>query len=402
MRVLMCAYACEPGKGSEPGSGWGLARAAAQHHQVHLLTRKKNLGAIHDAMQSDPVLQQNLVVEGLDLGRAMLRAKRGPGGVQIYYALWQAKVLRRARRLQELHPFDVAHHVTFALDWLPAATAFVGIPHIWGPVGGATVTPLCLYSTLTSRSKAAEAARTVAGAIGRATGGRATAQRSSLVVANNTDVAQRFGPMARTVVEPHIALSPDLTTHRQRHRARPRVGSHRRAIVMCRLVAWKGVHLAVEALTRPEAAGWTLDIYGDGPERARLEVMVERLGLGERVALLGEVHREEALAQLVDADAFLQPTMHDSASWAVGEAVTLGCPVICLALGGPADLVHPGEGVVINPCGDVVGEIAAGLGSIEGRHRGSDRYLDTRLPGLLTSWYTEAVRTPLPRSRFGR
>jgi len=42
MRVLISAYACEPDKGSEPGVGWNWALAAAEKHEVWVLTRSNN------------------------------------------------------------------------------------------------------------------------------------------------------------------------------------------------------------------------------------------------------------------------------------------------------------------------------------------------------------------------
>ena len=42
MKVLMSAYACEPGKGSEPAVGWNWALQAARRHEVWVLTRGNN------------------------------------------------------------------------------------------------------------------------------------------------------------------------------------------------------------------------------------------------------------------------------------------------------------------------------------------------------------------------
>lgn len=42
MRVLVSAYACTPGRGSEPGAGWEWAAAAARENWVLLLTRSNN------------------------------------------------------------------------------------------------------------------------------------------------------------------------------------------------------------------------------------------------------------------------------------------------------------------------------------------------------------------------
>lgn len=46
MKLLLSAYACEPGLGSEPGVGWNSALEAARFHDVWVLTRAANRKAI--------------------------------------------------------------------------------------------------------------------------------------------------------------------------------------------------------------------------------------------------------------------------------------------------------------------------------------------------------------------
>ena len=46
LRVLISAYACEPGKGSEPEVGWQWALQMARFHDVTVLTRTNNREAI--------------------------------------------------------------------------------------------------------------------------------------------------------------------------------------------------------------------------------------------------------------------------------------------------------------------------------------------------------------------
>lgn len=56
MKVLMCAYACWPGLGSEPGVGWAWARAVAREHEVWVLTHSANATAIEAALAEDDSL----------------------------------------------------------------------------------------------------------------------------------------------------------------------------------------------------------------------------------------------------------------------------------------------------------------------------------------------------------
>src|SRR5215510_12679494 len=52
LKVLISAYACEPGKGSEPEVGWQLALHMARLHDVTVLTRANNRQSIETGLAS--------------------------------------------------------------------------------------------------------------------------------------------------------------------------------------------------------------------------------------------------------------------------------------------------------------------------------------------------------------
>lgn len=392
MRVLVSAYACEPGAGSEPGAGWAWARAAALGHDVWLLTRANNAPKIDAALAREPGLRLHPVY--LDLPRWARWWKRGGRGVHLYYFLWQGLAWRAARRLHRAHAFDVAHHLTFAVDWMPAGVGFVrGLPFVWGPVGGATGTPWVLWRWLGWRGVISEAVRELTTRPMRRLFGDPTARRAALVVAQNHDVARRFAKARRLVVEPHVAL--DLTRLRPAGQAREGC----RALFVGRLVPWKGLSLAIATLGEPQAADWQLDVFGDGPERRRAERLVVRLGLEHRVHFHGNRSRAEVISTLRRADALLHPSMHDSAPWAVGEATTIGVPVICLDRGGPPVLIDGSSGSVVPPSHRLPSILAATLASTRAAGAVGRTWSAERLPGLLAHWYrtSSAIETPLER-----
>ncbi len=41
-KIFVSAYACEPGKGSEPGIGWNVVNQLSRYFEVHVLTRANN------------------------------------------------------------------------------------------------------------------------------------------------------------------------------------------------------------------------------------------------------------------------------------------------------------------------------------------------------------------------
>jgi glycosyltransferase involved in cell wall biosynthesis len=118
-----------------------------------------------------------------------------------------------------------------------------------------------------------------------------------------------------------------------------------------RLDPRKGVEDAIAALSElpPEA---TLRIAGDGDpgERRRLQELVERRRLGERVQLLGARSHAE-LPELYDAaDAVLFPVRW-SEPWGIVplEAMGFARPVIATGRGGSGEYLRDGENAVIVP-----------------------------------------------------
>jgi glycosyltransferase involved in cell wall biosynthesis len=401
MKVLISAYACEPGAGSEPGAGWTWARAAARHHEIWLLTRANNREPIESALRAEGLPSIHPVY--VDLPPWSTKWKKGQRGIRSYYFLWQRRALWVARRLHRQIRFDVAHHLTLAVDWMPAGVSRIpGLPFVWGPVGGTTGVPRCLWRWLGLRGCLLEAARELITRPMRFVFGDAVARRAALVVAQNRDVAARFAARASAVVvEPNVAFDAGLTT-----RARCPVRNGGRALFVGRLLPWKGMRLALAALVEEPASQWRLDVYGDGPERPTLERMAARLGLSERVTFHGLRPRAEILDALSTVDALLFPSLHDAAGWSVGEALALGCPVVCLDRGGPPLLIGEQGGVAVPASGTVARELAQALEQVVRIPSFRLSWGEDRLPDLLDEWYERAVqgrgRTRTPRRYLAR
>lgn len=88
-------------------------------------------------------------------------------------------------------------------------------------------------------------------------------------------------------------------------------------------------------------------IVGDGPERARLEQRVLRLGLRENVFFAGE--RRDVRAWLACADVFALPSDYEGISVALLEAMSAGVPAVATRVGGNAEVVRHGENGLLVP-----------------------------------------------------
>lgn len=80
-----------------------------------------------------------------------------------------------------------------------------------------------------------------------------------------------------------------------------------RLVCIARLVQKKGLdhQLRIYRALRDQSVEFEVRIIGEGPERPRLESMIEELGLGKHVTLTGHLDQSAVWAQLNEADALL-------------------------------------------------------------------------------------------------
>ena len=366
LRVLLSAYACEPSKGSEPGIGWnwalGLARAG---HEVWVLTRANNEAAIEQALAAAP--EPNLHFVYYDLPAWARWWKRGARGVRTYYVLWQWGAYRRARRLARQTPLDLVHHLTFGVFRHPSFMGRLGLPFVFGPVGGGETAPRALRRGFPLRGIVADLARDLANWLVRVDPLMASVyRRAAVTLCKTAETLNRIPGRYRDKCRVHLEVGTREDLHPSPRR--PARQERFRVLYVGRLVYWKGLHLGMMAFARllerhPESH---LTVVGSGPEYAWLHALARRLGIDAAVTWIPWLERDAVLQVYPRHDVFLYPSLHDSSGNAVLEALAGGLPVVCLELGGPGELVDDACGVrvVAGESGQVVRGLARALGAL--------------------------------------
>ena len=240
MRVLLSAYTCEPGRGSEPEVGFRAMLAAATKHEVWVLTRENNLPSLASFLAGHP-LEGNIHLVGLDVHGYPLIIKKALGrvGLHWYYDLWQRRAADRATELSADVGFDIAHHVTFASYWTHAGVANFEGPFVWGPIGGGVETPVGLIPELGVRGAVEEIARSMIRRIaGLSPRMRHAAQKATVVLVQNEETARRLYTSAPIqVVSNAISVASNVPLGK---------GERTKGVVVVgRLVPWKAPILAL-------------------------------------------------------------------------------------------------------------------------------------------------------------
>lgn len=111
----------------------------------------------------------------------------------------------------------------------------------------------------------------------------------------------------------------------------------------------KGYDVLVEAAAQLRHRGnFLFVVWGEGPERARLEKAIESQGLRDRFVLAG--YGNNLPQCLVSCDCFVQPSRYESFGLAAAEAMACGVPVIASNVGGLPELLEDGRtGFLVPP-----------------------------------------------------
>jgi teichuronic acid biosynthesis glycosyltransferase TuaC len=123
------------------------------------------------------------------------------------------------------------------------------------------------------------------------------------------------------------------------------------------LIERKGHHRTIEAMR--ELPNFELTIVGEGPEHGRLEGLIERLGLRDRVRLLGARPHAELPSLYGVADASVLSSSREGWANVLLESMACGTPVVASPIWGNPEVVRtPAAGVITrenSPTGIVAG-----------------------------------------------
>ncbi len=328
MKILISAYTCETGRGSEGEIGWRLAHALAAKHEVTVLTRA-NLRDVHEESFKEHPKPKNLRFEYFDLPYIFRFYKKGKRGFLIYYYLWQIGIGLRARHLTRKKPVDVLHHLIGGMDWMPAGLSLCSGPLIWGPVGSENTHPLILcHQPLKTqiKDKVRTGMRWFMRTLDPFT--RFTASRAKIIFSHTPDnLPERLAPIVRPLAQTGIFDHPNI--------AIPKVdlarGVRLRLIYVGDLKDFKGARMALDSALRVFELGYPADltIVGDGPLRNEMKKIVDTHPNGKQVQFLGKISMKKLVHTLHDSDIMICPTFHHGLSTIVLQAMLTRLPIIC-------------------------------------------------------------------------
>jgi glycosyltransferase involved in cell wall biosynthesis len=331
VKILACAYACNPFLGSEEGVGWGWVNAIAQDHEVWVLTDSRHQQDIDTHTRNDRNLYQHLHFVYVPRRRWRKLESFWPPAYLATYRIWQREAFRAAVDLHQKVSFDLVHVITYVGFRVPGYFFRLGIPLVWGPIGGLENTPWQLLPWLGPYGALYYACRNVTN----------TFHKRFLTLPKQAFRAADDGIIAATAsirreikrwYDRDSAVICEVGTSAvvdRRH-------SHRSSEEPLG-ISWSGQHLPgkalpllLEALARlPLRVRWNLAILGTGACTEKWKRYAQRLRIDRNCHWQGYVSRAEAFKIVHESHVFVTTSLKDLTSTVIVEAMAQGVPILC-------------------------------------------------------------------------
>ena len=347
LKILMSAYACDPGAGSEYGVGWMVPTTMVRKYpedQIFVLTRSRCKEKIEKSLANDSSLA-NIHFLYYDIPSWMFYKNeiQSNWGEQINYLLWQWLVRKFVRKMNKIYHFDIFHHLTFNQYRTPSPGFWLDIPFVMGPIGGAECIAPAFWEDLESNTVKKEGIRQKGKDLKIFKWFNTRNKNNKVILCSckeNLNRLKPYGNKSRLELMPAIAFDKkdfaDISQNETQNTFE--------MIYAGKAWDWKGIHIFLKAakvalmdkLSAKSQQKWSIKLIGIRFEEEQKKVMgwVDELGLQNHVTLIPFIQRSELLKMLANCSLSVYPAFRDSGSMSVLEACALGCPSICFNAGG--------------------------------------------------------------------
>jgi glycosyltransferase involved in cell wall biosynthesis len=342
MKILIAAAACHPTAGSEAYVGWQAITQLRRDHDLWVLTSGWCREGIEAFLEKNPHwrnVQFFYVDKPLPDHPNRLVARMFSW---IRYKRWCLLAVKVGEQLAAEVKFDLAHHVTMATWRTGSPLAQLGIPWIWGPIGGGENFPTTMLPVLSPVAFLFEIVRglnTMMSKRSRAV--RCAAGSAALVLPNNPETESlvvSLGVPKERIRHLCQSFLPEERLERLKRKASitPRECGELRCLAGGNLEGRKGVAIALHALAQLKREGlpFRYTYLGRGPELAHLKALANRLGIADKVNFVDSLSGDEYVQALQSCHVYLLPSLREGVPVTQMEAMAAGCVPVVAACGG--------------------------------------------------------------------
>jgi len=333
--ILLSAYACDPDKGSEYGTGWNWA--------IHLAKLGVNVSVLTTTFGQENIERRvneldahgTITFEFLEVSKLIKFLYQWQFGVYIHYLSWQIKAAKRAKTIHIENPFDLVHHITYGTYKFGSKMWKLKIPFVIGPLGGGQHAPNKFKKYFFEGWKNEKFRFYIDKLIVKSLSNKNSwLVKADLILVTNEETKRVVEKIGNNKVKYFLDTGlpkdffPESFPKRKVHKTL-------RLLWVGRIYALKGLPLVLETLSTVDSSyRIKLTIVGDGPFGKHVPQWIETYNLKERVNWIGKIPWDQVRKAYLENDVFIFTSLRDSFGAQLLEAMSFGLPIITLNING--------------------------------------------------------------------
>lgn len=338
MNILVMAYAISPYRGSEYAVAWNYVMRMSKKNNLTVLygTSDEHIGetdTIDKYLKEHTVKNVRFIAVQPNILTNLLNwpNRNGLFVYTFYYAfaVWQRTAYNVAKEIIKTEHFDLVHNVGPIGYREPGYLWKMGLPYIWGPVGGANNAPLQLMKHMPLIGRMKQTFRNVANIIQFHTKHRLKlALKATDVLLTATSENQRkFKKVYHkdSIYFPENCITGEITLDESKF-DNP---SKYNIIVIGTLDSRKSIGIFLESLLQVYNRDMLhVDIVGDGPLRDNLQRFAKENGLDKLITWYGQLPRVKAVKVFNSAHLHVITSVSEGNPTTIWEAMSYGVPTM--------------------------------------------------------------------------
>lgn len=350
LKILINAYACSPGMGSEPGMAWNWVKNLAKFCELYIITEGEFREKIEAVV---PTLEQggnmHFYYNPVSDEIRKMCWNQGDWRFYKYYRQWQWKTYLMAKDICEKEKIDVLHQLNMIgfrePGYLWKLSKENGVPFVWGPIGGLKQFPTAYLKgsglkmqlfmrlknflniwQLKHEKRVDEALKT-----------------AKLLISSIPDsyrALKKYKGLESIVIpETGCFLSDDISTARFDN-------EEFHIMWVGKFDFRKQLPLALQAVALAKNPKLKLDVYGSGSvgQVEMAKRMGEELGISQQVIWHGNQKNDVIMEAMRKAQLFFFTSVNEDTSTVVLEAVSNRLPVVCFNACGMSAVIDDSVG----------------------------------------------------------
>ncbi len=361
VKILINAYACCPGMGSEQGMGWNWITSLAKTGLVELfvISEGEYREQCERASKGLPIHWYWNPVPQTTRDKCW---NQGNWSFYPLYEKWQRKTAEIAREICSKEKMDILHQLNMIgfrePGYLWQVSKETGIPFLWGPVDAKDKFPLTYKEGASLKTKAFLWLKNTISVwqLKHSNRVREAARHASILLGASSNSVRSFKMYmdidAILMNETGCSLSPAISHGKGEmkgstcSRGQGNNGSCIKILWVGKMDFRKQLGLAIQSIAEVKNKNVYLHIVGGGDDTP-YRSMADSLGVNDCISWHGAVSHEEVQNLMRDCDVLLFTSVAEGTPHVVLEAIANGLPVICHDTCGHGDSVTEDVGIKI-------------------------------------------------------